>query len=112
MKVPAALRGNDGLLSGSRVLLFFPAGVVFGLWLAVFAGIAFAHVRWGRYEDALTWGRDFVFISLAPYVANAIAGGLARMGKGGDAAATVVNVGAEQQGGSAVADAEGSGDRQ
>lgn len=103
MSTPGIFRGNDGLFSGSRLLLFVPAGIVFGIWLAVMAGIAWWGAKWANYEAGLDWGQNFVFLSLAPYVANAIAGGLARMGKG-DAAATVVNVaGDEKSGGSAVA---------
>lgn len=60
----------EGRLSTADAFLFFGAGIVFTLWLVAGIGIFSGRIVWETYSGWMSWGRDFLFISVVPYVAK------------------------------------------
>lgn len=61
---------TNGQTSSSRVLALTGSGSVGFLFLIVMVGLFFNAWEWARFDGALSWGRDFVFVTILPYIGN------------------------------------------
>ncbi len=64
------LQEADGTESLSRRVLFGAVAFIGVIFAIVMLGLFFDFWSWDRFGTALTWGRDFMFISILPYVSN------------------------------------------
>lgn len=78
--VKNVIRGPSGRTSSSRSFMWFFAGFILAIWFIVVAGIFLAQtglldsgIEWAAFEGAMSWARDFVFVSVLPYATNKLA---------------------------------------
>lgn len=69
---------GQGVLSFSRALPFFFAGIITAAWLGVGAWIVWASLQdsaaevWPRVSGWLNWGRDLFFVTVIPYAGKSL----------------------------------------
>lgn len=68
-------------ISASRVILFLGFGVVLTTWVAILVVVLLSDRPWDHFSGALTWGRDFFFVTVLPYVGNVLGAGISKIGK-------------------------------
>lgn len=64
------LQEADGSESLSRKVLFGSVMFIGIVFAVVMIGMFFDFWDWDRFSGGLTWGRDFMFITILPYVSN------------------------------------------
>ncbi len=77
------MKESDGKLSFSRVLPIAATGLVLVLFLTTFIGIMFKAWVWTDFSGAMTWGKDFVFITVVPYLGNVGSKAVGKLGNNG-----------------------------
>jgi hypothetical protein len=64
------LKGTDGTQSLSRTIMLVGFLVVMAIWLAALGMSTFTGHEWSEFQQPLTWGRDFFFVTVLPYIGN------------------------------------------
>jgi len=65
-----ALSEADGQKSMSRMILLAGVSLIGSVFVIVVMGLFWDKWPWTRFDGALTWGRDFVFVTTLPYIGN------------------------------------------
>jgi len=64
------LRESDGTRSLSRTIMLVGFIVVLAIWLTALGLSTFTTHEWTEFQQPLTWGRDFFFVTVLPYIGN------------------------------------------
>ena len=64
------LKEDNGVQSLSRTIMLVGFITVLAIWLGSLALTAFTPHEWSEFKDPLTWGRDFFFVTVLPYIGN------------------------------------------
>lgn len=64
------LKETDGTQSLSRTIMLVGFLVVLGIWLSALGLSTFTAHEWSEFQQPLTWGRDFFFVTVLPYIGN------------------------------------------
>ena len=64
------LKGTDGTQSLSRTIMLVGFLTVLVIWLAALGMSTFTSHEWTEFQQPLTWGRDFFFVTVLPYIGN------------------------------------------
>ena len=64
------LRETVGTRSLSRTIMLVGFTVVLAIWLVALGLSTFTAHEWTEFQQPLTWGRDFFFVTVLPYIGN------------------------------------------